>query len=393
MSTTYKVKSGDTLSGIAKANKTTVDALLKLNPNIKNPNLIYAGQSIKLSSPTPTASPSPAPAPSPSASPAPTNAPTGYIEYKPLSEDELRSKAENIINPLYNEQVEALNQAAERNRLSYQQALDARQRLYDAQKAEMQELAGQHRQRASDDSLRRGLARSNIATNERARVDAQEAKAIQALQEGLQNDVNNINAQITILEQQLSDSLRRLDVDKAMSIQAKIDELTQQQEDKLFQIQQYNNQLKQYEEAFAYQQERDRLADERWQTEFDWKKAMDKAALDLQKKNAARSGGSGSSKQAAPDPFLLAYNDIFNSSNPYNTFKSKERQYASVLSTSQMETLRAQVNAWNAQNKQKNTASIYDYYPHLQQSYSQQSNKSQPATFGEFQKLQNQQRK
>ena len=249
MSTTYKVKSGDTLSGIAKSNNTTVDALLKLNPNIKNPNLIYAGQSINLSSPTPTASPSPAPAPSPSASPAPTNAPIGYMEYKPLSEDELRSKAENIINPLYNEQVEALNQAAERNRLSHQQALDARQRLYDAQKAETQELAGQHRQRASDDSLRRGLARSNIATNERARVDAQEAKSIQALQEGLQNDVNNINAQITMLEQQLSDSLRRLDVDKAMSIQAKIDELTQQQEDKQFQIQQYNNQLKQYEEG------------------------------------------------------------------------------------------------------------------------------------------------
>jgi hypothetical protein len=352
LSTTYKVKSGDTLSGIAKSNNTSVDALLKLNPNIKNPNLIYAGQSIKLSSPTPTASPSPAPAPSPSASPAPTNAPIGYMEYKPLSEDELRSKAENIINPLYNEQVEALNQAAERNRLSYQQALDARQRLYDAQKAETQELAGQHRQRASDDSLRRGLARSNIATNERARVDAQEAKSIQALQEGLQNDVNNINAQITMLEQQLSDSLRRLDVDKAMSIQAKIDELTQQQEDKQFQIQQYNNQLKQYEEGFAYQQERDRLADQRWQTEFDWKKAMDQASLDLQRKRAS---SGGSSKPAEIDPYALAYNDVFSSMDPYTTFRSKESQYASVLSPSEMEALRAHVNAWRAQYGKQST--------------------------------------
>ena len=349
MSTTYKIKSGDTLSGIAKANNTSVDALLKLNPNIKNPNLIYAGQSIKLSSPSPTASPSPAPAPSPSASPAPTNAPIGYMEYKPLSEDELRSKAENIINPLYNEQVEALNQAAERNRLSHQQALDARQRLYDAQKAETQELAGQHRQRASDDSLRRGLARSNIATNERARVDAQEAKAIQALQEGLQNDVNNINAQITMLEQQLSDSLRRLDVDKAMSIQAKIDELTQQQEDKQFQIQQYNNQLKQYEEAFAYQQERDRLADERWQTEFDWKKAMDQASLDLQRRRASGSGSSGSSKLGEPDAYTAAYYDIFSSVDPYTSLNSVLRKYDMYLSTPEKESLRIEVDKWRKQ--------------------------------------------
>lgn len=44
---TYKVVKGDTLSKIAKANGTTVDALVKLN-GIKNKNIIYAGQIIKL---------------------------------------------------------------------------------------------------------------------------------------------------------------------------------------------------------------------------------------------------------------------------------------------------------------------------------------------------------
>ena len=44
----YKVKKGDTLSKIAKENNTTVERLVKIN-NIKNPNLIYAGQSLKIS--------------------------------------------------------------------------------------------------------------------------------------------------------------------------------------------------------------------------------------------------------------------------------------------------------------------------------------------------------
>ena len=41
----YRVKSGDTLSKIAKATGTTVDYLVKTN-NIKNPNLILTGQTI-----------------------------------------------------------------------------------------------------------------------------------------------------------------------------------------------------------------------------------------------------------------------------------------------------------------------------------------------------------
>lgn len=45
--TTYKVKNGDTLSGIAKKFNTTVNKLVSLN-NIKNPNLIYVGQVLKV---------------------------------------------------------------------------------------------------------------------------------------------------------------------------------------------------------------------------------------------------------------------------------------------------------------------------------------------------------
>jgi LysM repeat protein len=58
--TDYKIKKGDNLTKIAKANGTTVQALLKENPNIKNPNLIYAGETIKIpTNKTPTVLPKP----------------------------------------------------------------------------------------------------------------------------------------------------------------------------------------------------------------------------------------------------------------------------------------------------------------------------------------------
>lgn len=51
----YVVQPGDTLSSIAKKYNTTVDAILAINPDIDNPNLIYVGQIIKVpTSSTPT---------------------------------------------------------------------------------------------------------------------------------------------------------------------------------------------------------------------------------------------------------------------------------------------------------------------------------------------------
>eukprot|EP00461_Guttulinopsis_vulgaris_P004810 UN04812 len=55
---TYTVKSGDTLSGIAARFGCTVDELCRIN-NISNPNLIYVGQVITLCGSSPSPSPTP----------------------------------------------------------------------------------------------------------------------------------------------------------------------------------------------------------------------------------------------------------------------------------------------------------------------------------------------
>ena len=44
----YLIKPGDTLSGIAASHGAKLAAVEAANPQIKNPNLIYAGQTIKL---------------------------------------------------------------------------------------------------------------------------------------------------------------------------------------------------------------------------------------------------------------------------------------------------------------------------------------------------------
>jgi hypothetical protein len=44
----YQIKSGDTLSALAQKNGTTVSALMKANPQIKDANKIYAGRALNI---------------------------------------------------------------------------------------------------------------------------------------------------------------------------------------------------------------------------------------------------------------------------------------------------------------------------------------------------------
>ncbi|MBD3640436.1 MAG: LysM peptidoglycan-binding domain-containing protein [Marinobacter sp.] len=48
MSSEYTVRSGDTLSTIAQRHQTTLSRLMRLNPDIKNPDRIFPGQQLKL---------------------------------------------------------------------------------------------------------------------------------------------------------------------------------------------------------------------------------------------------------------------------------------------------------------------------------------------------------
>ena len=74
-STTYTIQRGDTLSGIAARYGTTVSALMNANPQITDPNVIYAGQTLNIPSSTPTPNPTPQPTPQPTPEPQPEPTP------------------------------------------------------------------------------------------------------------------------------------------------------------------------------------------------------------------------------------------------------------------------------------------------------------------------------
>lgn len=74
---TYRVVWGDTLTSIAGRFGTTISTILQANPQITNPNRIYAGQDLEI----PTGDTTPTPEPPPGTTPTPTPPPTGSQIY------------------------------------------------------------------------------------------------------------------------------------------------------------------------------------------------------------------------------------------------------------------------------------------------------------------------
>lgn len=84
----YRIRTGDTLSGIAQRYGTSVSALMSSNPSIKNKDLIYAGANLNVPGSrdefrSPAARPSRPSAPSAPSSPSPDNSPRPAGASKP----------------------------------------------------------------------------------------------------------------------------------------------------------------------------------------------------------------------------------------------------------------------------------------------------------------------
>ena len=152
---TYKVKSGDTLSQIAQANGTTVSELASLN-GISNPNLIYAGQTLKLtgadtSASQPAATTPQAPA-APTATPAVTTSPYTKSDDVIAKETKLNEVLNQKPGDFTSDYTEAAKQAMEkflnRDKFSYDLNGDALYQQYKDQyinqgKLAMQDTIGQ----------------------------------------------------------------------------------------------------------------------------------------------------------------------------------------------------------------------------------------------------------
>ena len=189
--------------------------------------------------------------------------------YTPKTDEQIREQAEGEYQSYYDQLKLTAQQQQAQSDLALSQQRDKLAITYQKQKdASAKEYADAYS--ATDRQLlSRGMQRSSYAAQTLANIDTQGAQAQQAIADAQAAAEGDIDAQRTQLAQQLAAQLAQYDASKAADVLNRIRELEDQEYERTQASQDRQNSLSMQIYELMYQQERDRIADEQWQQEFE----------------------------------------------------------------------------------------------------------------------------
>lgn len=303
---TYKIKSGDTLSGIAKRYNTSVSTLMGLNPYIKNANLIYTGNTLKLPGQTNTVKTTGTTVATQPTQAQPTQ-PTKTTQQ--LAEDYANKATSNVGNDSQALLAQYEKIAENRkNALTNQQQIATNQ--INAQKDDVMQSYNDNARQAYINSMlakksmeqqlsQAGLDKTGTVGSAYANIENAYGNNLASLQASRDKSIQNINQELNNTQ---------------LQYMAKENELLADIENAKLELQKYGNQLayQKYQDALSnymnfsnydytktmnnrdynYQVSRDKVADSQWQKEYD----LALKQYELSKKKATSSGSSRSTR-------------------------------------------------------------------------------------------------
>lgn len=300
---TYTIKRGDTLSGIASRYGTDVSTLMGLNPYIKNANLIYAGNSLNLPGQQSTQT----------TAQTTTTQSTQAVQPTQTTQQLAEAYAKNQTANTTNDTQALLNQyekIAEQQKqgLAKQRELSASQ--INSQRADVLKTYNDNARQAYINSMlgkknveqelsQAGLNTSGLVGSAYANVENAYGNNLATLQASRDKSIDSIN-------KQLNESQLQYDI--------KENELLADIENAKLELQKYGNELayKKYQDALSnymdftnydynksisdrdynYKLARDKVADDQWQKEYDL--SLRKYEDSKKKSSSSRSSGSSS---------------------------------------------------------------------------------------------------
>lgn len=231
------------------------------------------------------------------------------IEYTPRSDEDIVSAA--MKENAYDKGVKK-SQIEDR----YAKAIDAlvddkksaKQNLTESY-ANLEKLYSQLRENSLNDSIKRGMARSSVASDKLSALDSAHIGAAGDIERGYTESVAKIDEDISALEKELGGALDQLDVKSASELEDRIQKLKDERDAKVKEYEKYNNEVRVKNDKYALERE-NKIADYLAQKEKE-KAEKDKAQQAYEKEN----GYSGEKLDNYSKRYQLAY-DFYSSLSP-----------------------------------------------------------------------------
>ena len=217
--------------------------------------------------------------------------------YTPKTDAELRTQAEGEYQSYYDQLRLAAQQQQAASDLRLAQQREGLATTYDKQREQSAKQYAQAYSQADRQLLRRGMQRSSYGAQSLANISTQGAEAQQTIADAQAAAEANIDAQRTLLQQQLAAQMSQYTASQQSDVLNRLRQLQDQEYNRQVDAWKSQSTLLQQLYQNEYQQERDAVADAQWERTFEEnQRQFDES---LAKKS---SGGGGSRKSSSSDP-------------------------------------------------------------------------------------------
>lgn len=169
------------------------------------------------------------------------------ISYKAPTQDEVLKKAENSLSDYKTTKQDAINDDYNLQNQQIDQNINSIKKDQKEQQTEIKDTYSKVKENASNDAIKRGLARSSIIVNKLENYDNKMLNDLAVLSSQTSEKINSLNTQKNTLELEKNYALKSFDIEYAIKLQEKIDSLNEDISKNEQSVIKYNNEIAEIE--------------------------------------------------------------------------------------------------------------------------------------------------
>ena len=175
-------------------------------------------------------------------------------EFIKPSDEQIARQATESLQEYKDKSLENIESSYKENSQKLDTQLDEAQKASETKKQEAGEMYSKLKQDASNDALKRGLARSSIVINVLDAFDQNYIKEMNKINDEIQSKITSLQGQKSLLDEQRQSALNAFDINYALKLSSKIDNINKELLEQEQKVIEYNNQIAQKEADYQAKQ-------------------------------------------------------------------------------------------------------------------------------------------
>lgn len=172
------------------------------------------------------------------------------MEFTAPTNEEVKKSAENSLFDYKNESLQKINDDFDSATKKIDIDLENEKQAFSSRKDELESLYGSLKKDASDDAVKRGLARSSIIVSKLEAFDKGMLDSYLELDKEYQKKFSDLNSEKSLLEMQKQNALSSFDIAYAVKLEEKINELNSEIAKEEEKVLKYNNEIAEKEAEY-----------------------------------------------------------------------------------------------------------------------------------------------